>query len=290
MYPENPKPGAGNTPLRQFRVRGVSVQVYERKSDLGRAAARHGAGILREAIAARGSARIIVGTGPSQNETIEALVRSPDLSWDRVEVFHMDEYAGLPASHPASFRRWLKTHLADIVRPGRVHYLEGDAGDPEAECRRYGDLLRSAPMDISFIGFGENGHIAFNDPGVADFEDRAAVKRVVLDERCRLQQVGEGHFPDLASVPPEAITITCPLLVSAAHLVCSVPDRRKAEAVRNAIEGPLGERCPASLVLTHPRCAIFLDTESASLLNLAAPGSRPLADARGSESTAEPRP
>ena len=244
----------------------AAIRIFERKSDLGEAAAALGAGILREAIAARRRAGIIVGTGPSQNETIAAFVRAPGIDWSRVEVFHMDEYVGMPATHPASFRRWLNEHVVDIVQPGRVQYLVGDAADVDAECVRYGALLREVPVDISFLGFGENGHIAFNDPGVADFHDPAAVKRVFIDERCRAQQAGEGHFPDVASVPPEALTVTCPVLVSAAHLICSVPDRRKAEAARNAIKGPLSEACPASLVMTHPNCAIFLDTESASLL------------------------
>jgi glucosamine-6-phosphate deaminase len=253
-------------PEAQFRAGLANVEIYAHKADLGRAAAERAASILRGAIARTGRARIIVGTGPSQNEVVGELVRQPDLDWSRVEVFHMDEYVGVPASHPASFRLWLRTHLADIVRPGQVHYVNGDAPDLDAECRRYGELLRLAPVDITFIGFGENGHIAFNDPAVADFHDPATVKRVILDERCRAQQVGEGHFPDLASVPPEALTITCPALVSARNLICSVPDRRKAEAVRSALEGPLSERCPASLVLTHSRCAIFLDRASASLL------------------------
>ena len=244
----------------------ASIQVFETKTGLGSAAAASAGAILRAAIAARGAARIIVGTGPSQNETIAALAAEPDVDWSRVEVFHMDEYVGMADSHPASFRRWLREHLADLVHPGAVHYMRGDAPDPEAECLRYGALLRASPIDITFIGFGENGHIAFNDPGVADFADPAAVKRVTLDRRCRLQQVGEGHFPDLESSPAEAITVTCPVLVSAAHLVCSVPDRRKAEAVRDALEGPLSPACPASLVMTHPDCEIFLDTQSASLL------------------------
>ena len=234
---------------------------------MGRAAGARAAAILREAIAARGRARIIVGTGPSQNETIGALTAEPGIDWARVEVFHMDEYVGMEASHPASFRRWLRERLADRVRPGAVHYMRGDAPDPDAECERYAALLAAAPIDITFIGFGENGHIAFNDPGVARFDDPVAVKRVAIDERCRLQQVGEGHFPNLAAVPPEALTLTCPVLVGAAHLICTVPDRRKAEAVRNAVEGPLSEACPASLVMTHGDCALFLDRESAVLLS-----------------------
>ena len=246
---------------------GATIRVYPRGPALGQAAGSAGAAIIRDAIAGHGSARIIVGTGPSQDGTIAALVRTPDIDWKRVEVFHMDEYAGMAESHPASFRRWLREHLVDLVRPGQVHYLRGDAEDAGEECRRYGSLLRAAPIDVSFLGFGENGHLAFNDPGAADFADPAAVKPVMLDERCRRQQVGEGHFPDLASVPPAAITVTCPVLVSAAHLICSVPDLRKAAAVRDAIKGPLSTACPASLVMTHPRCAIFLDTESASLIS-----------------------
>jgi glucosamine-6-phosphate deaminase len=233
---------------------------------MGRAAAASAGAILRSAIEHRGRARIIVGTGPSQNETIAGLTEEPGIEWGRVEVFHMDEYVGMSMSHPASFRRWLCDHLTDLVHPAAVHLMQGDASDVDAECLRYGNLLREAPIDICFIGFGENGHIAFNDPGVADFHDPAAVKRVRLDDRCRLQQVGEGHFPSLDAAPRDAITISCPILVSAAHLICTVPDRRKAEAVRNAIEGPLSEACPASLVMTHPRCEIFLDAESASLL------------------------
>lgn len=243
------------------------VQVFANKLEMGQAAGALAGAILREAIASRGQARIIVGTGPSQNETIAALIAEAGVDWSKVEVFHMDEYVGMADSHPASFRRWLRDHLVEAVQPGRVHYMLGDAADPDAECRRYAGLLESAPVDISFIGFGENGHIAFNDPGVARFDDPAVVKRVAIDERCRLQQVGEGHFPDLASVPPYALTVTCPVLVGARHLICSVPDRRKAEAVRNALEGPLSEACPASLVMTHSSCAVFLDRESASLLS-----------------------
>lgn len=246
--------------------KGAVIRVLESRSALGQAAAAAAAETLRDAIRQRGAARIIVGTGPSQDHTIAALVDAPGIDWSRVEVFHMDEYAGMPESHPASFRRWLREHLVARVHPGAVHYMQGDAPDLNAECRRYGALLQAAPVDITFIGFGENGHIAFNDPGVADFHDPAAVKRVAIDQRCRAQQVGEGHFPDLASVPPEALTITCPVLVSAARLICSVPERRKAEAVRHAVEGPLSESCPASLVMIHPHCTVFLDTESATLL------------------------
>jgi glucosamine-6-phosphate deaminase len=188
-----------------------------------------------------------------------------------MEIFHMDEYMGMPITHPASFRRWLNEHLVEFVNPGHVHYLAGDAPDIDGECERYGHLLRSAPIDLCIIGFGENGHIAFNDPHVADFDDPLAVKRVTLDERCRRQQWGEGQFPTLEAVPREAITVTCPVLMSTEYVIGCVPERRKAEAVRNALEGPITNRCPASGVRLHPRAALFFDIESASLLSLDPP-------------------
>lgn len=246
----------------------LAVEIHPSKDALGRAAAACAAGWMRAALEHRGRARIIVGTGPSQNEVIAALAEA-GLDWSRVEVFHMDEYVGIAAAHPASFRRWLKEHVSDIVHPGRVHYLAGDAPDTAAECRRYAALLAEAPVDVCFIGFGENGHIAFNDPHEADFHDPLGVKVVTLDARCRGQQVGEGHFATVADVPRRAMTLTCPALMAAAHLVCSVPDRRKAEAVRNALEGPITEACPASLVRTHPSAAVFLEPESAAYLTSA---------------------
>ena len=259
------------SPLRNFQVDKARVYVYPSKLETSEAAALEAASILRNALAKRGSARIIVGTGNSQLDLMYALVQAPDLDWSRVEVFHMDEYVGMSEEHPASFHRWLKTYLVDIVHPGKVNYLEGTATDLAQECERYAALLHAAPIDICFIGFGENGHIAFNDPGVADFHDPLAVKRVTMDERCRRQQVGEGHFPTLEAVPKEALTLTCPELLRAEHLICTVPDQRKAEAVKNALTGPITEACPSSLVRTHPAAAIYLDADSASLLSTVGP-------------------
>lgn len=257
-------------PLQSIRIKQAHVEVYQDAAAMGQAAAHAAAGRLRDAIARRGVARIVVGTGPSQQELISNLVAAPELDWSAIEVFHMDEYTGISADHPASFRRWLRTHVAERVKAKAVYYMNGDAADLEAECRRYARLLSAAPSDITFLGFGENGHIAFNDPHAADFEDPLTVKRVTLDERCRLQQVGEGHFPAIDAVPPEAITITCPALLRCRTAFAFVPDRRKAEAVRCALEGPLSESCPASLVPTHPDARIYLDRRSASLLSLAA--------------------
>jgi glucosamine-6-phosphate deaminase len=229
-------------------------------------AASEAATIIGEAIARNGSARIVVATGNSQLAFIGALTQRRDIEWKSVEVFHMDEYVGISPGHPSSFRCWIRTRVEDRVHPGRMHYIEGDARDIDAEIARYAALLDAAPIDLAFVGFGENGHIAFNDPPVADFDDPAAVKRVALDEACRRQQWGEGHFPSLEAVPREALTVTCPGLFRARAWVCAVPEARKAEAVRNALEGPVSTACPASLVRRHPRASVYLDKESAALL------------------------
>lgn len=232
----------------------------------GAAAAEKAAEIIRTAVSHRGWARVVVGTGNSQLDFIAALVARSDLTWSRVEIFHMDEYVGISARHPASFRNWLKENVEDRCKPDRVHYIEGDTPDIEAEMARYSELLNSAPIDVSFVGFGENGHIAFNDPAAADFADPLTMKVVTLDVVCRRQQVGEGHFQDISSVPERAITITCSALLRSRAWVCAVPDQRKAEAVRNALLGPISTGCPASIVRQHPAAFVFLDQASASLL------------------------
>lgn len=249
-----------------FRVGGIAAAVFETKEDLARAAALKSAETIRDAIARRGAARIAVATGNSQLALMQYLTRMPVIGWNAVDAFHLDEYIGLPPTHPASFRLWIRTRFAEIVKPRSMEYLVGDAADIDAEIRRYTALIAEQPLDLAFVGFGENGHIAFNDPGVADFADPATVKRVTLDAACRRQQVGEGHFPNVEAVPAEALTLTCPALMSARTLICSVPDRRKAHAVQCALEGEVSTACPASIVRTHPRAFLFLDTESASQL------------------------
>ena len=251
----------------EFHVSGLCVRLFSSKLPMGVAAAAQAASILREAVRARGHATIIVGTGNSQLELIDALGAERDIDWKSIEIFHLDEYVGVPANHPASFRRWLKTHLADKVHPGKVHYIEGDAADLEKELARYGALLSARSIDLSFVGFGENGHIAFNDPHVADFSDPLTIKRVTLDHACRKQQEGEGHFPTIDAVPSEALTLTCPAILRSAYWICCVPDRRKAQAVKCALEGPLSPKCPASLARRHPRAFLYLDEESAALLS-----------------------
>jgi glucosamine-6-phosphate deaminase len=252
----------------QFQAGAARIQVYPSRAALGAAAAERAAALMQRAMDERGRARVIAATGNSQLAFVEALAKQP-LDWKSVELFHMDEYAGMSAQHPASFRLWIRTRLEEKVHPLKTHYLAGDAADLDAEIARYAKLLNEAPIDLAFVGFGENGHIAFNDPPVADFADPATVKLVSLDEACRQQQAGEGHFPDLASVPTQALTITCTGLFRAAAWVSCVPERRKAEAVRCALEKPITEACPASLVRRHSNASVYLDTESASLLQSA---------------------
>ncbi len=244
----------------------ATVYIFDSTSGVASAAALQGAHLITNAINEVGSARVMVATGNSQLQLVDALVTCSSIDWNRVELFHMDEYVGLAPAHPSSFRFWIKTRIADKVHPASVHYLEADALDIDAEIQRYSELLLAAPIHLAFVGFGENGHIAFNDPHVADFDDSATVKRVALDAACRRQQAGEGHFPDLDSVPREALTVTCPGLFRALAWICCVPDARKAAAVRNALEGPISTTCPASLVRRHPNATVYLDRESASLL------------------------
>ena len=255
-----------SSPIKTFQAGAMQVRVFPSRREASAAAAEAADAILRSAIAGRLRARMAVSTGNSQLDFIDALVLARGLDWSAVESFHLDEYAGIEATHPASFRLWLKTRLADRVPLRAMHYVNGDAADLEAECRRYGALLAQAPIDVGFIGIGENGHIAFNDPPVADFADPVPIKIVRLDGACRRQQVGEGHFPDISTVPEKALSLTCSAIVGMTNLICCVPDLRKAMAVRDTITGPISTACPASILRTHPRAQLFLDAESASLL------------------------
>jgi len=244
----------------------LKVSVHPDRDFMGQAAGLAAAHLLREAIARRGSARVIVASAPSQDETLAVLTRAEGIDWAAVTVFHMDEYIGLPDWHPATFRAYQKEHLLGKVRPAAFHGIRGEAADAEAECARYAGLLAEAPIDLVCMGIGENGHIAFNDPPVADFRDPLAVKVVELDEACRRQQVNDGCFPDLDAVPRRAISLTCPTLMSARHLVCSVPGARKAEAVRATLTDPVSTVCPASVLRTHASATLYLDHDSASLV------------------------
>ena len=236
---------------------------------MGAAAARRVQEELAQIVGARGRARILMACAPSQDDYYAALIplaRATPEVWREVEVFHMDDYVGLTADHPQSFRRYLRTHFLDHVAVAAFHPLQGEASDLAAEARRYDDALAAAPIDVISLGIGENGHLAFNDPPVADFADPVRVKVVELDPICRQQQVNDGCFPTMASVPTHALTVTLPVFASAGLLVCIVPSARKARAVRAALRGPIGPACPATLLRQHPRADLFLDQAAAALL------------------------
>lgn len=236
---------------------------------MGREAARTVDQQVRRVVEAKGRARLIMACAPSQDEMLATLVkrvRAKPEPWRKVQVFHMDEYVGLAGDHPQSFRRYLREHFLDHVEVEGFEPIAGEAAAPEAEAKRYGALLRAAPIDVITLGIGENGHLAFNDPPVANFDDPVPVKVVDLDERCRRQQVNDGCFGTIDDVPRKALTITLPVFGNARILIGTIPNRRKAPAVRDALTGTIRAACPATLLRTHPRAFIYLDPDSAELL------------------------
>ncbi|MFC4245292.1 6-phosphogluconolactonase [Gryllotalpicola reticulitermitis] len=242
----------------------MEVRILPDRAGLGAAAAADVADALRATIAQRGAARVVFAAAPSQSEMLAALVRQPGIDWAAVTAFHMDEYVDLDASAPQGFGNWLHTALFDLLPFGEVHYLgtHGDAQTADA----YATALAAQPIDVVCLGIGVNGHLAFNDPPVADFDDPKLVKEVELDTECRQQQVDDGCFAALGDVPRRALTLTVPALMAGARLFCVVPGRAKAAAVRDALEGPLGTACPASVLRRHDACTLYLDRESASAL------------------------
>jgi len=242
----------------------VVIKCFKDKNDLASAAAEEAAAILRHAIQKKGKARLIAATGAAQFEFLEALTSLPDVDWSKVEMFHLDEYIGLPASHPASFCRFLQERLIQKTGIQRYFLLNGEE-DPARVIQHAGDALRSSPVDVAFVGIGENGHLAFNDPP-ADFETEAPYIIVTLDDACRRQQLGEGWFPSLDDVPESAISMSIRQILKAEKIICIVPDARKASAVKACIEGDISPLAPASMLRTHPNTTIYLDSNSAALL------------------------
>jgi glucosamine-6-phosphate deaminase len=244
----------------------MQVNVADTKDELGRRAAFDGAQYIRTAITAHGHANVIVATGASQFEMLSELVRQPEVDWSKVTFFHLDEYVGMPITHPASFRKYLKERLVEKLPqpPAAFHYIDATA-DTDATCRQLGELISKHPIDVAFIGIGENGHLAFNDPP-ADFDTDAPYIVVSLDEACRKQQFGEGWFPTFDAVPTRAISMSIKQIMKSKAIICSVPDDRKAKAVQAALEGPVTNRVPASILQQHPRATIYLDRPAASLL------------------------
>jgi glucosamine-6-phosphate deaminase len=246
-------------------VPSLLLRVFNSKQALGEAAAAQAAGILRSAIMDREAARIVAATGASQFEFLDALTRSPGIDWSKVELFHLDEYIGLPMTHRASFCKYLHERLIATTGITRHHLMNGE-DDPVEVIRRTGEAIRSAPTDVAFVGIGENGHIAFNDPP-ADFETDEPYLIVELDEPCRRQQVGEGWFANLAEVPTRAISMSVRQILKAKEIIVVVPDARKAAAVKACVEGPISPMSPASILRTHTNATIYLDSYSASLLS-----------------------
>lgn len=243
----------------------MEVRIFPTKIEMAIAAAERAAALLQSTILAHGEATLILATGASQLEMLSHLI-TLEVDWSRVTAFHLDEYIGLPISHPASFRRYLKERFVDQL-PGlrQFHYVNGEAPDPLAECRRLGGLIRDLRVDLACIGIGENGHLAFNDPP-ADFLTEEPFIVVDLDDACRRQQVGEGWFPNLEAVPRQAISMSIRQIMKSKAIICTVPDARKAEAVKRAVKGPTTNSVPASILQTHPRCWLFLDEPAASKL------------------------
>jgi glucosamine-6-phosphate deaminase len=240
------------------------LRIFDDKRALGEAAAEQAASAIRRAIASSGQARIIAATASSQFEFLGALAAAPDIDWKKVEVFHLDEYIGLPMTHPGSFRRLLLEQLIHKTGVTRYHLLDGDADTAEV-LERVGSALKSAPIDIAFLGIGENGHLAFNDPP-ADFQTEEPYMIVNLDEACRRQQVGEAWFADISSVPRRAISMSVRQILKAREIIAVVPDSRKAQAIKACFEGEISPLAPASILRTHPNATIYLDQHSAQLL------------------------
>jgi len=250
--------------ITQKKYGTIQLQIFETREEMGQVAAQEAAQILRGLLEEKEFVNCIFAAAPSQNEFLAALKRQ-DIPWNRINAFHMDEYIGLPQGSPQSFTGFLKRAIFDHVSFRSVNLLNGMA-DPHEECIRYAKLLEAAPPDVVFMGIGENGHIAFNDPPVADFYDPYKVKVVQLDPACRMQQVHDECFASIDEVPKEALTLTIPTLLSAKHLFCIVPGERKAAATAAALTGEISEKCPASILRTHKGCRMYIDKACAKEL------------------------
>jgi glucosamine-6-phosphate deaminase len=258
-----------NGEVQQYQVEKLKIEIHPTREAAGCAAARSAADSLIHLAKTSPEFAVIFATGASQIDTLHALTQTPDLPWNQIRGFHMDEYIGLGPDHPASFRRYLRENLTQKVQMNEFFEIDGTASDPEQACRDYAALLRSANPQLCLLGIGENGHLAFNDPDVADFNDPLDVKVVHLDTVCRQQQAAEGWFGSLEEVPQRAMTITIPALFRVPKLIASVPGRRKAAILRRTLENAISTACPATLLRTHPDATVYLDRESsAEILDL----------------------
>ena len=252
--------------MKTFTKDQLKVNVYSSRDEMGRAAAADVKAAILRALADKETINMIFAAAPSQNEVLANLATDREIPWDRVNAFHMDEYIGLDKSAPQGFGNFLHSHIFGIAPFKSVNYIRIDAPDAEEECIRYSKLLTENPVDIVVLGIGENGHIAFNDPPFADFDDNRLVKTVKLDEVCRNQQVNDGCFAKIEDVPTHALTLTVPALMSGKELYCIVPAKTKANAVERTVNGEITEDCPASVLRTHKNATLYLDPDSASLI------------------------
>ncbi|MBE9464290.1 glucosamine-6-phosphate deaminase [Dyadobacter subterraneus] len=246
----------------------MKIVVSETNTELGYKAGKHAAELIREAIAEKGFSNVILATGTSQFETLNQLIREEEIDWSKVTMFHLDEYIGMQISHPASFRKYLKERFLANVPALKDYFLINGEDDAEAETIRLDELILAHPIDVALVGVGENGHLAFNDPP-ADFDTEKPYLIVNLDEPCRKQQMNEGWFATLEDVPQQAISMSVQQIMKSKHIICSVPDQRKAVAVKNSLENEISNLFPASILQTHPDCVFYLDKASASLLSTA---------------------
>lgn len=250
----------------RFMTDALSVYICDDRTELGHLSAKAVYDKINELFKTREEINLLFAAAPSQNEFLGALTAYEDIPWQRINAFHMDEYIGLDYNAPQRFGNFLKERIFGSVPFKSVNYIEGNSKEPEQECQRYGELLKKHPLDIACTGIGENGHLAFNDPHVANFHENKLVKIVALDERSRRQQVNDGCFSHITLVPKDALTLTVPAIVAANYIVCMVPGSTKAEAVRNMLYGEISERCPASVLRLHRAASLYLDQDSAKLL------------------------
>ncbi|GMX60137.1 glucosamine-6-phosphate deaminase [Paenibacillus elgii] len=242
-------------------VDALKVQVYQDRYVMGAAAGTDVATKIKELLLVKPSIRMVFAAAPSQNELLSHLVADSTIDWSCIIAFHMDEYIGLPKNSAQTFSHFLKKSLFERVNPRNVHLIDS-SNSSAAECLRYRELIQEAPIDIVCLGIGENGHIAFNDPPVADFNDSLLIKTVELDEACRQQQVNDGCFSSFADVPTHAITLTIPALLSGAHLFCVVPGKTKHQAVKRTLNGPISTECPSTILRNHPDCTLYVDRDA----------------------------
>ncbi len=255
-----------STPVKTFRIDAMSVYVHNSTSELANDVALYAHRYLQERLAQQGTAAVVLATGNSQIQFLEALIALGGVDWSKITLFHLDEYLGIDANHVGSFRHYLRQRVENLVNPRQFHYIEGDTNEPLAECVRYTQLLKAQPIDLCCLGLGENGHLAFNEPSVADFNDSESVKLVKLEQSTRQQQVDGGYFPNLEAVPQYAFTLTIPMICSAKRIFCLVQGEHKASAVKSMLKGAIDTKCPASVLRTQANTMLFLDSDSAKEL------------------------